>query len=462
MAGSNRFEIDGVLNASGIAKGAKDGEKALSDLQDAVGDVADESGRAGGKVDSFASKLVDASRKAGKSDDDIKDALRSMGLSAKQAERAVEEIGDEFTETGREGDRAGRKLEDSLKDVQRQAERAADDVGDVGGKGFGKLSDGAKEVTQEIGQNFGEAVSSIRDNLGDLGQVGQDTLGGLAATLAGTGPTGLLGAAALGAGAVGLGLVTAELQKQQEAADEMRRRISAAYRGAAEDGRAFIDTQQIIAEGLDLIFNPDRADEYKKAVQDANTLGIDLSDIIAGANGDLEAQRVIQEQINALLADASSYEATGTTNRKTLKGDVAEIRDRWREITDTTQEFNDKLQVGTSYQSEMLLRMVEDAGAAQEEVDALGNKLITIQTEHGQVQVVIDAETGQATQNLAKFQGDADGVIASVNGKQVVLRARAAVDEAQRQLDGFVTRNNGREIRVRGRLTVDSGGTGWD
>ena len=58
MAGSSRFEIDGVLNASGIAKGAQDGKKALTDLENAVGDIAAETAKwakvvkaAGAKVD---------------------------------------------------------------------------------------------------------------------------------------------------------------------------------------------------------------------------------------------------------------------------------------------------------------------------------------------------------------------------------------------------------------------------
>lgn len=452
MAGSSRFEIDGVLNASGIAKGAQDGKKALADLEKAVGDVADESAKSGGKVDSFAAKLVEASRKAGKSDDDIKDALRQMGLSAKQAERAVEGIGDEFRETGRDGDAAASKLEDSLRDVQRQAERTADDVGDVGGKGFGKMSDSAKEVTQELGQNFGEAVSSIRDNLGDLGQVGQDTLGGLAATLAGGGPAGLLGAAALGAGAVGLGLVTAELQKQQQEADRMRERISAAYQGAAEDGRRFIDTQTIIADGMDLIFNPERAEEYKRVLEDATQLGLDRSTVIAANTGDLDAQRVVQEQINRLLGDSNSYEATGTTNKKTLKSDVADIRDRWKEVVQTTEEYADKTVSATDYTSEMLMKLIDSAGTAQEEVDELGNRLLTLPD--GQ-QVVIDAETGQATQNLEKFKGDADGVIASVNGKEVVLRAKAALEQARRDVDGFIASQDGRSFKIKGRVVTD-------
>lgn len=452
MAGSSRFEIDGVLNASGIAKGAQDGKKALTDLENAVGDVAAETAKSGGKVDSFASKLVDAARKAGKADDEIKDALRQMGLSAKQAERAVEDIGDEFKETGRDGDRASSDLEDSLRDVQRQAKRTSEEVGDVGGKGFGKMTDSAKEVTQEIGQNFGEAVSSIRDNLGDLGQVGQDTLGGLAATLAGTGPAGLLGAAALGAGAVGLGLVTAELTKQQEAADEFRRRISAAYQGAAEDGRNFIDTQTIIADGLDLIFNPDRAEEYKRALDDSTRLGLDMSTIISANNGDLEAQRTVQDEINSLLADANSYELTGTTNKKTLKSEVSELRDRWKEVVTTTSEYADKTRVANDVTSKMLLDLVASAGTAQEEVDEVGNKLLTLPTGE---QVVIDAETGRAHQNIDAFKGDLDGVPDTVTTTAIV---QAALGQAQRDINNFIASNDGKSFKINGRVVT----SGWD
>lgn len=376
-----------------------------------------------------------------------------------KAEQALEDLADAADDAGRDASRGLSRLEEALEDARRQAKRteeSVDDIGTGGKRGFGKLSEGAQEVTQEIGQNLGEAVSSIRDNLGDLGQVGQDTLGGLAATLAGTGPAGIIGAAGLAAGAVGLGLVTAELTKQQEAADEMRRRLSAAYQGAAEDGRTFIDTQQIIADGLDLIFNPDRAEEYKRALQDASRLGLDLSTVISASNGDLEAQATVQEQINSLLEDANSYELTGTTNKKTLKNDVADIRDRWKEVVDTTSEYADKTAVANGVTSDMLLKLIESAGTAQEEVDDVGNKLLTLPTGE---KVVIDAETGQAHQNIDRFKGDVDGVISSVNGREIVLRARSAIDQAQRDIDGFVTRNSGREIRVKGRVTIDSG---WD
>lgn len=380
-----------------------------------------------------------------------------------KAEDALEDLADAADDAGRDASRGMTRLEDALEDAQRQAKRtedAVDDIGEGGKRGFGKMTEGAQEVTQEIGQNLGEAVSSIRDNLGDLGQVGQDTLGGLAATLAGTGPAGILGAAALAAGAVGLGLVTAELTKQQEQADEFRRRISAAYQGAAEDGRTFIDTQTMIADGLDLIFNPDRAEEYKRAIEDASQLGLDRSTIIAANTGDLEAQQIVQEQINRLLEESNSYELTGTTNKKTLKNDVADIRDRWKEVVSTTEEYSEKAQSANTYTSNILLGLIDSAGTAKEEMDDLGNKLVTFQTENGEMKVFVDAQTGQATQNLDRFRGDADGVINDVNGKQVVISARAAIDQAQRDLDGFFVKNNGKTITYKGKVITS--GMGYD
>lgn len=378
-----------------------------------------------------------------------------------KAEDALEDLADAADDAGREGSRGIDRLDDALKDAQRQAKKtedAVDDIGEGGKRGFGKMSEGVKEVSQEMGQNFGEAVSSIRGDLSDLGQVGQDTLGGLAATMAGSGPGGLIGAAALGAGAIGLGLVTAELQKQQEEADKMRERISAAYQGAAEDGKRFIDTQAIIADGMDLIFNPDRAEEYKRVLEDATKLGLDRATVISANTGDLEAQADVQEQINRLLEDSNSYELTGSTNKKTLKNDVADIRDRWQEVVKTTQEYADKTVAANDYTSTMLLGLIDTAGTAQEEVDALNNKLVTIQTENGEVQVFIDAKTGQATQNLDKFKGDADGVIDSVNGKEVVLKARTATDEARREVDRFIASVDGKSFKIRGRVVT----SGWD
>lgn len=48
-------------------------------------------------------------------------------------------------------------------------------------------------------------------------------------------------------------------------------------------------------------------------------------------------------------------------------------------------------------------------------------------------QILIDAKTGQATQDVSKFKGDADGVIDHLNGREVVMRANTseAINAAQ-------------------------------
>lgn len=378
-----------------------------------------------------------------------------------KAEEALADLADAAEDAGRDGARGLDRLEDSLKDAQRQAKKtedAVDDIGEGGKRGFGKMSESAQEVSQEIGQNLGEAVSSARGNIAELGQVGQDTLGGLAATLAGAGPIGIVGAAGLAAGAFGLGAVTGELQKQQEEADRMRERIGDAYKGAAAEGRRYLDTAALISEASDLMFNPDRADEYKRVLADAKQLDIDRNVVIRANAGDLDAQRIVQERINELLADQDSLVAAGTSGQKGLSAEVADLRDRWAEVSEATQDSASKADDLRAITSDMLIGLIDSAGTAQEEVDELGNKLVTFQGEHGEEKVFIDMQTGEATRNLDRFKGDANGVIDTVNAKEVVLKARATYDQAQRDLDGFVIRNSGKEIKIKSRIVT----SGWD
>lgn len=361
---SKRFEVDMGLNASEFTRGAKDAEKAVSNLEDALNDV------------------------------------------------------------GAGGARDADKIEDALKDVQSQAkrtERAVDDIGDAGGRGLGKVRAGAQEVSQEVGQNLGEAVSSIRGDLSDLGQVGQDTLGGLAATLAGAGPAGIAGAAALAAGAVGLGLVTAELQAQEERAERLRDRLSAAYQDAAQAGRDYLDVSQLIAEANDLIYNPDRADEWKQVQEDAKTLQLDVNTLIKANAGDLTAQSVVQKEINDYLASSAAYSDKNVTGTEQMTKTAVDLRDRWSEVADATRVQADNAERSRQITSEMLLDAASKAGDVAEQIDEVGNKLISLPDGK---EFVIDAKTGQATEDVSRFGKDVDGVIDRVNGREVVVKVR--------------------------------------
>lgn len=465
---SKRFEIDMALNASDVAKGAKDGQKALADLEQAVGDVADASGDAGDDVSAFTRKIVDAARQAGKSDDDIKDALRTYGVNAKEAERAIGRVGDEFKDTGRKGDRALDDLEDSFRDVQRQSEKLSDSVDNfdgVGRRAFAGTKEAAKEATQELGQNLGETVSSIRGDLSDLGQVGQDTLGGLAASLAGGGPAGIAGAAALAAGAVGLGLVTAEIEKQHERVEKLKEYFSEAWREAVEGGRDYIDTATVIGEMNDIIFNPDRADEYKRIQEDANRLGLDRSILLQAAAGDQDALNQVMSRTGALQDEQAqkirdkqaALEAGEEAALDALHQEqdaINSIKDRWQEYGDISAANQQKARDAAQVTSDYLLSAVANAGTATEAVDEFGNRLYTLPDGR---EIMIDAKTGRATEDVSRFRGDLDNKIPTV--KTVTINTQFDGSGASAGLNRWISQNGGRTLKIQGRYVTPQG---WD
>lgn len=339
---------------------------------------------------------------------------RQFNSEAKKAGQSVDDISTSLDDVAKEGDGAADKLERSFRDIASDAKKASNAIDDVGTTGRGsldKVKGGATELQQELGSNLGEAVSSVRGDLSDLGQVGQDTLGGLAATIAGSGPAGLVGAAALAAGAVGLGMVTAELQQQQEEADKLRERLGSAFEAAVEDGRNYIDTAQLISEANDVMFNPDRAKEWKQLQAEAKGLSLDNSVLIAANGGNLDAQQEVLGRINALRDDALKKETDILTPQSAQVDTLDDMRQRWEAISGATAEFSEKARTAQAVTDTFLRAAISGASEATKEVDEFGNELYTLPDGK---QVVIDAQTGQASQDLDKFKGDLDGVAEKV------------------------------------------------
>lgn len=408
------LSIDIAANTTAAQRGIKDLSKTLDGVSDALDDVADDADKGGDRVER---------------------AFRDMTKAAQ--------------DTGREAGRSFSKASQALDDVERQAkrtERAVDDIGDA--KGFGKMKDAAQEVTQEVGQNLGEAVSSVRGNLADLGQVGQDTLGGLAATIAGTGPAGIAGAAALAATAVGLGAMTAELENQQREADELRDRLMAAYRDASDAGRSYLDIAQVIANQQDLINNPARADEYAKIMETQKKTGLDMSTILKANAGDLDALRIVMGSVsdaNKRATDAG--DEFNILTQKTTSG-LQELNNYWKLTGDTAQTASEQNADAIKFTTDLLLGQIQATKDAGVEIDEFGNKLVTLKTDHGDTKILIDAKTGQATLAIEKFQGDADGVIDHVSGRQAVIRASADLSQAESALYAFLNRDLTKTVDV--------------
>lgn len=309
-----RITIDVGLNATGVAKGAKDAEKALSNLEDAVGD------------------------------------------------------------TSREGGRDLDKIEDGLKDVQRQSaktERSMDDIGTSGKKGFGKAKGASSEFKDEALANISEVASSFDGSLESIGDLAQGTLGGVTAALPGIG-------IAAAAAAAGVGFITQEFVKADEATQEAKQSAyeygtTIAAAGQYADAAARISDLTGSVEGL-------------KKIQDlATASGWAQKDVLTAlATGD---------GLPALTeAFDKNAQASGLNAYRSLELDGV--------LRGTAQGF-DLATEGARVNASALYDLASQAGTATGEVDDLGNAIVTMPDGK---EVVINANTKKAYEDVDAFE----------------------------------------------------------
>ncbi len=365
------------------------------------------------------------------------------------AAKALDKLGTETVTAGREGTREMGKLEDALRKAQKQTDyldRSADkvkrhaaDMGDDGARSLGRLGDKGAEIGDELRQNIGETFSSFKGDLADLPQLAQDTLGGLA----GSGALGgIAGVAATAAGAAGLGLISAAMQ--QIAKDE-----EAAQQAAADWADKFIESGQRVAtagqQAAEMTAIYTDPEKYKTAAQSAKDWGVDVQTAVAAMAGNSTAIQAVTDSVNK-LGDAArkrgdearqgvGYEgALGAAVSQTqtqydaARGSLDRLKDAQAEGRHRADEFSDSL-----------LGIVSSAKDVGVEVDAVGNKVITLPDGK---QIFIDAKTGQATTALDNFKGDADGVVDHINGRKVVIDADtsaavAKLDALKRRVETF-------------------------
>jgi hypothetical protein len=222
----------------------------------------------------------------------------------------------------------GEAAEDAGKDL--------DKMGEQGKKASKDISKGLGEVKDEARQSGKEAAASFSGEFSDVGDFMQETV---AQGLGGFGPLGL--AAGL-AGAAGIGLVTAELQKQQEETARLKERFSEMYSQAAEDGLRYVSVASIIANTNDLMFNPDRAGEWRDVQADALAIGIDANTVALARNGHEESLRVTLEATKAATDSLkTSAEEKGFTAIRLTVDEVNELERLRREYEGIGQLHED-------------------------------------------------------------------------------------------------------------------------
>lgn len=323
------------------------------------------------------------------------------------AQRALDDLGKSRGAEGLEREmRAAQKQTERLKDetertvdaIEKDFPRAYRQVKQSAEDGMGRARAATEEVTQEIGSNLGEAVSSVRGNLSDLGQVGQDTLGGLAATVSGMGPGGLVGAMALAAGAYGLGAVTAGLEDAEERAERLKEQAAEWAQAYVDAGSTVLSTAQIIDRGQRLLV--DQGDEVRK---NADLWGVSAATAAAAMAGSQSAidqvSDALDRQQRALEANAAGADNYAQNLEAATMGQ-SEANSQFTQGKKAFDDLTGAMQIGretADFVSQMMADVARNTDGAQQSIDEFGDTIITLPDGK---QVYIDAETGQATQDV--------------------------------------------------------------
>lgn len=339
------------------------------------------------------------------------------------AEKALEDLGksrggDQLEREMKTAQNATEKLQDELTEAARDLDKlgfAARDAGDDGRRGLDRIKAGAQEVQQEVGQNLGEAVSSIRGDFSDLGQVGQDTLGGLAATVSSMGPAGLAGAFALAAGAVGLGAFTAGQEEAAEKQEELNAKAAEWADAYTTSAGRIVDASHIVAQIQAIATDPER---YQEATDAAKEWGVDIPTAMRAMAGDADALATAQQGLANRTKEATDSMSDAERNIGTLGEGFSSLPEEIKRGQERLDELNGTMTAGRLQAlnaAQALYDYATSAGVATGETDDLGNKIIKLPS--GKT-IVVDAKTQTAYEDIDAIEKQ------KLSTKEVTVRVR--------------------------------------
>lgn len=353
---------------------------------------------------------------------------RSGDKLAAQMQKAQRETKDLATETKRAAD----AIDDGFRDAYRKAAKSSDDATD-------KMKHGAEEFRDEAKQSAREAAASFDGSAASIGDLFQEVA---ANAFSGFGPAGLLaGIAAAG----GIGAAIEGFNQVGQANEESQQRAAEWAQSYIDAGSLIIDSSTQVARMQDIATDPEK---YKTAQENAKNWGVDVTTAMLAMSGNAGALEAAQTGLD---------DATRKVNRgmKDASGDIAEYAQGLTDLSvrtfngkESLAQLRGEMESGSTAAqqvSEGFLRIVQGSADAAVEVDNLGNKLITLPDN---TQVFIDAQTGVASQAVAQFKGDTDGMIDHVNGRQAVISVSADLEAAKAQIYGLLNQNLTKSIDV--------------
>jgi hypothetical protein len=351
----------------------------------------------------------DALRGAGDVERALSDIESTLDDMARSGDSSTDKMSRGFRDLSRDADTSADKIERSYKQAYRDTSRAADSAADDARRAQRRMGEQSEEVGQEIRQNLGEGIANAaRGDFESLADVIGDTLGGAVAGIGGIGTV-----AAAAAGAAGLGLITAGIYAQVEAAEKLRQRLSDAYRQAIDEGRDYINEAQVMAELQDLMFNEDRAGEYNRLLEDQVKLGLDI-ETLAGANiGRQEDLAEIQDRINVLKERGSEISRGEDSILGDIDTQLAGIENRWVTAQQETENQANKVRELEAAEK----RLGEEARAQADKTAAVSQARYEAMAERyrNPITVKLDLDTSAADRKLAALRSAASrGIVAPV------------------------------------------------
>lgn len=348
--------------------------------------------------------------------EDAHDALRDL---TKEGDSASDRLTDDFRKIQRQTDKTSDELRGKFRQAYRDIKKSSDDTADDVVRSQRRMGEQSAEVGQEIRQNLGEGIANAaRGDFEGLADVIGDTFGGAVAGIGG------IGTAALGvAGALGIGAIVAAFNLADEARQKLQERASDLANAYIEAGSNVLDAMTIATRATEFLADPEKRKETERL---SEVLGISMADAARTLAGDMNSLNAANEIVKSneeerleLMQESANYMSGDYTKAdqerltRLLDQDAA-IRELNEANGMANQTFRD--------QQQLLVNLINSAEDVTVEIDEVGNSVYNLPDG---TQILIDAETGQATTDVSRFKGDLDGV-----PDQVTSTVRLRVDSS--------------------------------
>lgn len=316
----------------------------------------------GGFEKSIKNGLVDPLEEAADAFDDLEDAASSVNLDREldKAQKATSDLENEL---------------DAARDGLKKLGFAAREAGDDANHGMRRAEDGVKDFKEEAQQSARETAASFDGSFESIADLAQEVA---ANAFAGFGPAGAAAGIAVAAGA---GVMVDAVTKVGESFDDAR---DSAFQMAYDVGGAMQEAgvQARMAEWTS------DTEKWKQVTDLATASGWDEVDVL----------RALAEGGEGLDDLSEAFAKNGAQSSLT-QGRLWELE---AAISGTKEGYISGAQAA-EINAQALYEYAQQVGEATGEVDALGNKIYALP---GNVEVAVDAKTGQATTDIQRV-GDA-------------------------------------------------------